>query len=71
MRSRSRIMLTDDDPATPEIDGWQNVARAIMLRIQTYRCGHGETLIPRESAELSAWRELHQVAIDRIERMMD
>ena len=63
--------MHDDDPATPEIDGWQNVARAIMLRIQTYRCGSGETLIPRESAELSAWRELHQIAIDRIEAMMD
>jgi hypothetical protein len=64
-------MPDDQTPVTPTVDGWQNVARAIMLRIQTYRCGQGETLIPRESAELSAWRELHQVAIDRIERMMD
>jgi hypothetical protein len=64
-------MPDDQTPVTPTVDGWQNVARAIMLRIQTYRCGQGETLIPRESAELSAWRELHRIAVDRIEAMMD
>jgi hypothetical protein len=64
-------MPDDQTPVTPTVDGWQNVARAIMLRIQTYRCRPGETLIPREEAELTAWRLAHGVVLDRIEALME